>query len=69
MCKRTVNYSISQIAILQPFQYSMHFVTHFVGFSMLKLGKMIIQNAFKVIHWKRRKNESQLLTQLIKLQF
>ena len=59
MCKTRVNYSVGQIALLWPFQDSKHFVTQLdsVGFSMLKLGKMIIQNAFKVIHWKCIKNE------------
>ena len=76
MCKTMVNYSVGQTTLLWPFQDSKHFVTQFcwiqvdsVGFSRLKLGKMIIQNAFKVIHWKFIKNEFQLITQLIKLQF
>ena len=61
MCKTRVNYSVGQIALLWPVQDSKPFVTQFlldsVGFSMLKLGKMIIQNAVKVIHWKCLKNE------------
>ena len=69
MCKSWAKYSINQFAVLRPFQYSKHFVTHFVGFSILKLGKMIMENVFKIIHWKCVKQESQLIIQLIKLQF
>ena len=61
MCKTRVNYSVGQIALLYPFQDSKAFrnsvLLDSVEFSMLKLGKMIIQNACKVIHWKCIKKE------------
>ena len=61
MFKTRLNYSVGQIALLWPFQDSKAFCNSVlldsVGFSILKLGKMIIQNAFKVIHWKCIKKE------------